>query len=72
MSPHSQYGNECPCENCVCQAICKPKNFIDLVLGCKLIDDFTSNKDPESEESRHRVVEVYKSLKPSGWRPLES
>jgi len=59
---------KCPCENCVCVAICKTKNFQDLVIDCQLIDNFT--EDPTPERMRRRVVEVYDSLKPSGWKPL--
>ena len=60
---------KCPCENCVCQAICKQKVFIDLILGCELVDTFTEDNENRAR-ARERVRVVYKTLQPSRWKPF--
>jgi len=60
---------KCPCENCVCQAICKQKKFVDLILDCALVDAFTED-NPNRAREREMVRIVYQSLKPSWWEPF--
>lgn len=59
----------CPCENCVCIAICKSKLFIDLMLNCELVDKFTAD-DENRQRARERVRIVHQTLQPSRWEPF--
>lgn len=60
---------KCPCENCVCQAMCKQKVFVDLILDCDLVDVFTED-DENRARARARVRIVHQTLQPSRWEPF--
>ncbi len=60
---------KCPCENCVCIAICKQKVFIDLILDCQLVDEFTAD-DENRARARARVRLLHEKLQSSRWTPF--
>lgn len=60
---------KCPCENCVCIAICKQKVFIDLILDCQLVDEFTAD-DENRGRARARVRLLHEKLQPARWKPF--
>ena len=60
---------KCPCINCVCVAVCKQKVFIDLILDCQLVDEFTEDDGNKARE-RRQVKIVYEKLQPSRWEPF--
>ena len=56
----------CPCEKCVCQAICRHKLWIDLILDCQLVDEYTAD-DENRERARERVRIVNRTIKATRW-----
>jgi len=60
---------KCPCEECICIAICKQKLFIDLILKCQLVDEYTAD-DENRARARARVRIVHQTLKTNRWEPL--
>ncbi len=54
-----------PCHECICFAACKNKLFLDLMLECKQIADFTGFFG-----GHDKTYEVYEQLQPTRWKPF--
>jgi len=55
----------CPCDNCICLAVCRHKWFHDLTQNCKLIYDYFSNDDTTVRKGN--TVEAEKYIRPTRW-----
>lgn len=62
-----------PCKNCICVPICRKKVYLDLMMECELVAEYTHffNLDDEHDEiANKRTVEVQRCLNSTGWLPL--
>lgn len=63
---------DCPCEECICVAICRNKLFVDLVSKCKLVADYLYDTDTFSYAHRRdlhneRLQRIHAFLNPDDW-----
>ena len=65
-------SDACPCENCVCLAICRLKQYQPLVYGCSIISEVLYKCG--TADSRYRkpgfagiVTKVEEALQPVHW-----
>ena len=58
---------KCPCENCICIAICQSKEYVNLVEQCSLLTKYLI--DPCNIEVRpiDRLQKVKELLNPTFW-----
>lgn len=62
--------NNCPCNDCICLAICRPKQYPELVRECSLIVKYLTNPFDYKESvprKTGRLKIIQKSLKPTMW-----
>ena len=60
-------NSKCPCDNCICVAICRLKSFRDIYFRCELVRDMFGNKDDLSGISDYKYLWVEDALKPTTW-----
>ena len=51
--------NECPCIECLCIPICKPKTTIEVVRRCSLFNKFANDVMAQIPRDSYRVLQVY-------------
>jgi len=63
---------KCPCEDCICIAVCRNKRYIDLIYTCSYWKKYVNFDgvltDPKMmKEHRKKFLEFEKILKPKRW-----
>lgn len=58
---------QCPCENCICIAICKTKEYIQLINQCSLITKYLIDPCNISVRPINRLQKVKELINPTFW-----
>lgn len=58
---------KCPCENCICIAICHSKEYINLVDDCSLITKYLIDPCNMITRPLERLKKVKELLNPTFW-----
>ena len=65
---------KCPCEECICIAMCRLKPFINMKSECSLIEEYLSIplliKAIRDSSFSHRIYNIYINQKPILWRHI--
>ena len=59
--------DKCPCENCVCLAVCRLKVFPQLFLYCELIFRYEPNYNMKYKRDEEKIDAIYHILNPTLW-----
>jgi hypothetical protein len=65
--------SDCPCENCICVAICRYKHFADMIRDCTIImrllyyDDEDTLDGVRSSTFNPVIEDMKKILNPTMW-----
>ena len=58
---------KCPCENCICVAICHFKEYGELIDNCSLVSKYLIEPRDMSHRPIDRLKKVKKIIKPTLW-----
>jgi hypothetical protein len=59
---------KCPCENCVCMAICRLKTYPELFLQCTLLLDYEPRYSSKNGRDYRKMYRLQDILKPINWQ----
>lgn len=57
---------KCPCEECICLAICRHKEYYMLFVDCSLITIYMDTVESITEDTA-RFSSIRSTLKPTTW-----
>ncbi len=58
---------KCPCEECICLAVCRNKFYLNLVEDCELISSYLRRPCTASRERNYPLIILHKLFKPKTW-----
>ena len=58
---------KCPCENCICIAVCRHKPYFQLFQKCILLRIYEPAYNVREQRDVTRIEAIYKILKPREW-----
>lgn len=66
-------NTKCPCYECICVAVCRHKEYLDMINQCKtLLDTLYYDHKVTVEDRREFFMDILfdteKVLKPTSWR----
>jgi len=61
---------KCPCENCICVAVCGNKLYGDLIDDCSLLREFMQDPFFATKSRTQCLKDLEKYLAPSTWKVL--
>ncbi len=59
--------DKCPCENCICVAICKMKGYAELVDQCSLITKYLIDPRDINIRPTERLQKLKETINPTFW-----
>jgi hypothetical protein len=60
--------SNCPCENCVCVAVCRNKQYTQLIADCILVEEYLVHPLYVFKNRRNgRLKLIQKALDPTFW-----
>ena len=60
-------GVECPCENCICVAVCRHKPYDNLFQDCELLNDYEPSYKSMYSRNEDLITAIKMILNPTGW-----
>ena len=62
---------KCPCENCITLAICRHRDYHDMLSHCKLVDNLLYLRGEgiakRTKDFNHMIIMMRDILKPTDW-----
>lgn len=60
-------SNICPCNNCICVAICRYKYYVDTFHECSLLYNYEPYFDAWWGRDPDKIVNIFEILNPEKW-----
>lgn len=58
----------CPCEQCICLAICRHKRYLNMFRDCDILRIYEPHYQSVTRRTAVRIINIVRILEPTIWK----